>query len=114
MRISNNLFNDRFIDSGKFTLEGADHPGIVHKLTTALAQHGLSVDKMETDQDIAPHGGTVLFRMRGIAQAAAPLCKTFDAARIGQQLRRLGDDLNCTVDLIDITHDTYEASFVAG
>jgi hypothetical protein len=69
---------------------------------------------MHTDQEIAPHGGTVLFRMRGIVQAAAPLGKTFDAHRIRNELRALGDDLNCEVDLIDVTDDTYEASFVAG
>jgi glycine cleavage system transcriptional repressor len=102
------------LDSGKFTLEGADNPGIAHKLTTALSQHGLSIEKMTTDQEIAPHGGTVLFRMRGIAQAAAPLCKTFDAHRIRHELRALGDDLNCEVDLVDVTDDAYEASFVAG
>ena len=60
-------------DKGKFTLEGADHPGIVHKITSALASHGLSIDTMHTDQEIAPHGGAVLFKMHGIVTAGAPL-----------------------------------------
>lgn len=38
-------------------VEGADHPGIVHKVASILCQNGLSIDKMETSDEIAPHGG---------------------------------------------------------
>ena len=39
---------------------GADHPGMVHKVTKALAAHGLSIDRLRTTPDTAalPQGGT--------------------------------------------------------
>ena len=86
-------------DKGKFTLEGADHPGIVHKITSALASHGLSIDTMHTAQEIAPHGGAVLFKMHGIVTAGAPLAAGFDADKIRQNLEAIGDELNCDVTL---------------
>lgn len=101
-------------DAGMFSLEGADHPGIVHKLTTALAQHGLNIDKMETDQEIAPYGGTLLFRMRGVANAFEPLPKTFDVAQIKEELEELGDSLNCEVHMEDVVDDSASGVFYAG
>lgn len=102
------------LDSAYFTLEGADNPGIVHRITAALAKAGLSIDKMETDQEIAPYGGSVLFKMRGVATAAAPLSAGFDPAKIKQEMEELGDTLNCEVTLTDVVDDTYEGSFYAG
>lgn len=89
-------------DSGKFLLEGADHPGIAHKLTSALARHGLNIDKMHTDQEIAPYGGAVLFRMQGTVNLAAPLASGFDADKIRDDLEALGDSLNCEVTMEDL------------
>eukprot|EP00522_Entomoneis_paludosa_P011869 CAMPEP_0172439018 /NCGR_PEP_ID=MMETSP1065-20121228/133_1 /TAXON_ID=265537 /ORGANISM="Amphiprora paludosa, Strain CCMP125" /LENGTH=208 /DNA_ID=CAMNT_0013187639 /DNA_START=132 /DNA_END=758 /DNA_ORIENTATION=- len=100
--------------SGYFTLEGADHPGIVHKMTTALAAHGLSIDKLHTDQEIAPYGGSVLFKMKGIATATAPLAQSFDAIKIKEELADLGDSLNCEVDIEEVVDAHYEGSFYAG
>lgn len=110
---------DRFLiqqypDSAEFTLEGADNPGIVHRITTALAKNGLSIDKMETDQEIAPHGGTMLFKMRGIANAAAPLAAGFDIEAIKKEMAELGDSLNCDVVLEDAHDDSVQGSFYAG
>lgn len=101
-------------DSGYFNLEGADNPGIVHKMTSALAKHGLSIDKMETDKEIAPNGGSMLFKMRGVANAAAPLASGFDIAKIKEELEELGDSLNCDVALEDVVDDKYSASFYGG
>ena len=89
------------IDTGKILLEGADNPGIVHTMTSALAKHGLSIDKMHTDQEIAPQGGTVLFRMNGTVSAAAPLAAGFDVEKIRADLESIGDSLNCDVSLED-------------
>lgn len=101
-------------DSGIFTVEGADHPGIVHSISSALAKHGLSIEKMQTDQEIAPYGGSMLFRMRGIASAAAPLAKSFDSAVIQKELKDLGDSLNCDVTLEDKIDDSASGVFYAG
>lgn len=91
------------IDTGKFSLEGADNAGIVHKVTSILAQNGLSIERMETSDDLAPHGGTTLFRMAGIAHAYEPVAAGFDVEKTKAELEALGDDLNCDIALTDIT-----------
>lgn len=86
---------------GTFNLEGADNPGIVHKVTSALTRYGLSVDKMQTDQEIAPHGGTTLFKMNGVVSAAAPLAAGFDIEKVKADVEAMGESLNCDVSLED-------------
>jgi glycine cleavage system transcriptional repressor len=102
-----------YTDSGLLNLEGADNPGIVHKITTALARNGLSIDKMETDQEIAPHGAAMLFKMRGVATASAPLASGFDISKIKHELEDLGDSLNCDVSLEDIIDDKFSENIHA-
>eukprot|EP00934_Nitzschia_sp_Nitz4_P004245 Nitzschia sp. Nitz4//scaffold139_size61406//31338//32171//NITZ4_006458-RA/size61406-snap-gene-0.3-mRNA-1//1//CDS//3329535846//4235//frame0 len=94
--------------TGRFTLEGADHPGIVHKVTSLLANHGLSIDKMETGEDIAPHGGAVLFRMDGVAHAFQPMSSGFDPEKIKEDLETLGNEMNCDMELIDIPENEWK------
>jgi glycine cleavage system transcriptional repressor len=99
--------------SGRFTLEGADNPGIVHKVTTILSHNGLNIDKMETSDEIAPHGGTTLFKMRGTAHAYDPLAAGFDPSKIRSELSALGNELNCDIDMEDCAEDEYQGSFSA-
>jgi glycine cleavage system transcriptional repressor len=82
-------------------LEGADNPGIVHKLTSFMNRHGLSVDKMETSDEIAPHGGTTLFHMKGTANALEPLAAGFDIDEIKRDMEVLADELNCDIHMED-------------
>jgi len=89
---------------GKLTLKGADNPGIVNKVTKILSKNGLNIDSMETSDELAPRGGTVLFKMKGIAHAYEPLADGFDVSKIKQELSDLGDDLNCDIDLEDLEH----------
>ena len=98
-----------FADSGRFILEGADNPGIVHKVTSVLSQNGLSIDKMETSDEIAPYGGTTLFKMRGIAHAYEPIAAGFDAEKVRDELSSLGNALNCDIDLEEVDSDELEA-----
>ncbi|MFP6748058.1 MAG: ACT domain-containing protein [Alphaproteobacteria bacterium] len=51
-------------------LLGPDHPGIVHDITQCLAEHGASVEEMETGLERAPMGGGRLFRARAPASAS--------------------------------------------
>lgn len=95
-------FSFVFTDSAQFRLEGADNPGIVHTITKALVKHGLSIESLSTDQEVAPHGGTTLFQMTGTASAAAPLAAGFDPQFIKDELATLGDSLNCDVSIEDI------------
>jgi len=86
---------------GRLTLEGADNPGIVNKVTKILSNNGLNIHTLETSDEVAPHGGTVLFRMKGTAHAYEPLSSGFNATKIKQELSELGDDLNCDIELMD-------------
>jgi glycine cleavage system transcriptional repressor len=87
---------------GRLTLEGADNPGIVHRVTKILSSHGLNIDKLETSDELAPGGSTVLFRMRGVAHAYVPLASGFDVGRVRQDLADLADALNCDIALEDV------------
>lgn len=102
------------IDSGQFELEGASYPGIVHKVTSLLTKHGLNIDTMGTTEEIAPHGGTHLFRMKGIAHAFHPLPKKFDPNAIREELHELGDALNCDLTLEDVEEESFSGSFYVG
>ena len=95
-------------------MEGADNPGIVHKVTSLLVTYGLSIDKMETADEIAPMGGTKLFKMRGIANAVEPLAAGFDPSKIKAELADLGDQLNCDISMTDVVEDEYQGSFYVG
>ncbi len=112
------LYTQTFIhyttDSGYFTLSGADHPGIVHKVTQVLVKHRLNIDKMKTHEESAPYGGTTLFFMNGIATSPAPLANGFDPSLIKAELQQLGEEMNCDIDLEDVHDDEYSASFYAG
>jgi glycine cleavage system transcriptional repressor len=99
---------------GQLTLSGADNPGIVHKVTKILSSNGLNIDKLQTSDELAPGGSTVLFKMKGIAHAYAPLAAGFDVGKIKEQLTELGDALNCDIVLEDVTGQEYHGSFHAG
>jgi glycine cleavage system transcriptional repressor len=99
---------------GQLTLSGADNPGIVHRVTKILSTNGLNIDKLETSDELAPGGSTVLFKMKGIAHAYAPLASGFDVGKIKNELLELGDSLNCDIELEDITGQEYHGSFHAG
>jgi glycine cleavage system transcriptional repressor len=99
---------------GQLTLEGADNPGIVHKVTKILSTNGLNIDKMKTSDELAPGGGTVLFKMKGIAHAYEPLASGFNPSKIKQELSDLGDALNCDIELEEVTGEEYQGSFYAG
>ena len=84
-------------------MKGADNPGIDHKVTDVLARHGLNVDRMDTSDSMAPHGGTTLFQMRAIVQAYEPLAHGFpaDLTKCKEELEDLGDNMNCDIRLAD-------------
>lgn len=97
--------------SGKFELEGASYPGIVHRVTSVLSKHGLSIETMGTTEEIAPYGGTHLFKMKGVAHAFEPLPKSFDPDQIREELQELGNDLNCDLNLEDAEEESFSGTF---
>lgn len=75
-------------------LVGPDHPGIVREISRCLAQHGVSVEEMETDIRGAPMAGGALFYARARVRAPARLSE--DVLR--QDLEELASAL-----MVDIT-----------
>lgn len=96
-------------DAGYFTLNGADNPGIVHQLASTLANNNLSIERLATRQIVAPFGGTTLFHMEGIATASSPLPKGFNVTEIKNDVKELGDHLNCDISMEDIDDSGYSA-----
>lgn len=62
----------------------------------------MSIDKLQTSDEIGPHGGTTLFRMDGIAHAYEPMAAGFDPEKIREQLHALGEELNCDIEMEDL------------
>ena len=93
--------------AGRFKLSGADNPGIVHKLTSVLAQNRLTIANMKTKHEEAPFGGTELFTVEGRSVAYEPLSSNFEWTKIREELKELGDSLNCDVEFDDVTGSSF-------
>jgi glycine cleavage system transcriptional repressor len=89
--------------AGRFKLSGADNPGIVHKLTSVLAHHCLTIGNMKTEHESCPFGGTELFTMEGRALGYEPLASGFEMGKVRDELMELGESLNCDIEFDDIT-----------
>ena len=75
----------------------------MHKVTSILAKHRLSIDELKTFEDkSAPYGGLSLFHMSGIATSPAPLANGFDSEVIRNELENLGDEMNCDITFNDV------------
>ncbi len=76
-------------------LTGADHEGIVHKVSAYLARQGINVEAMETDVVPAPVTATPLFQME--AQIKVPAQLTL--AELRGNLDRIGDELGVDIEV---------------
>ena len=90
-----------FSDVGHLILSGADNPGIVHKITSLLANGGLNIDNFETCSDAAPFGGTTLFHMKCRVTGADGM----HVSQIKSDLEQLGNSLNCDIILQEVESD---------
>jgi len=70
-------------------LIGSDRPGIVHKISEALAARGVNVDELNTECDGAPWSGGTLFK--AMARLRAP--KSLDLDRLRDSLEAIASDL---------------------
>ncbi len=50
----------------RIAVEGADHEGIIHEVARHLADHGISIEEMESDCLPAPTSAMPLFSMRAL------------------------------------------------
>ncbi len=75
-------------------LVGGDRPGIIRKVSEALAAQGVNVEELSTECEGAPWSGDTLFRAN--ARLRAPL--SVRPERLRESLEALGADL-----MVDIT-----------
>ncbi len=77
------------------SLTGADHEGIVHKVSAYLAGQNINVESMETSVASAPMSGSPLFQMTAVLKVPTSLAiEPFASA-----LQRIGDELGVDIDL---------------
>lgn len=81
-------------------LVGHDRPGIIHSIASQLAQHGVSIDKLQTRISSGAMSGEQMFQMN--AQLTVPLALDDDALRAS--LEGLANEL-----MVDISFDTAAA-----
>jgi glycine cleavage system regulatory protein len=86
-------------DSQRLSLDllGADRPGIVAEISTALAAHDVSIEELATDVRDAPMAGGTLFEARAVL--VAPTAVSTEA--LGSLLEALGDELMVDITLSD-------------
>jgi glycine cleavage system regulatory protein len=74
-------------------LVGADHEGIVHRVSAYLASQGINVEALETEMVPAPVSATPLFQMQ--AQIKVP--PGLALAELRRNLDRIGDELGVDI-----------------
>jgi glycine cleavage system regulatory protein len=86
-------------DSQRLSLDllGADRPGIVAEVSTALAAHDVSIEELVTDVRDAPMAGGTLFEARAVLVAPT----TLSTEALGSLLEALGDELMVDITLSD-------------
>jgi glycine cleavage system regulatory protein len=81
-------------------LTGADHEGIVHKVSTYLAGQGINVESMETRVSRAPMSAAPLFHMSALLKVPAGVA----AESLADGLRQIGESLGVDIELLPAGH----------
>ena len=84
-------FEDAIEEGHVILLEliGSDRPGIVHKISEALAARGVNVDELNTECEGAPWSGGTLFK--AMARLRAP--RALDLDQLRESLEAIAGDL---------------------
>jgi glycine cleavage system transcriptional repressor len=78
---------------------GADHEGIIHDLTSYLAEQDINIETMDTDVVKAPMSGTPLFKMAGLIVVPPAL----SYSELKDALAHIGDKLGVDAELSPYT-----------
>ena len=81
----------------QLSLLGADRPGIIADISSALAAEGVSIDELSTDVRDAPMAGGTLFEANAVL--VAPTTTSSDA--LSAILEKLADELMVEIRLTD-------------
>ncbi len=79
----------------ELTLTGNDHPGIVHEISSALAERGASIEELKTEVFSGSMSGDKLFS----AQARIVLPADQPAEAVREHLETLAQDIMVDIDL---------------
>lgn len=79
----------------ELTVSGADHEGIVHKISAYLRDHSINIQSMDSDVVHAPVTGTPLFCMRATVQ----LPPSVPVSSLRKSLAEIGDAESVEVDV---------------
>lgn len=71
----------------EITLSGADHEGIVHKVSGFLRDRAINIQSLDTDVVSAPVSGSPLFRMKAIVQVPPSITR----AELQNKLNQIAD-----------------------
>ena len=80
-------------------VSGADHEGIIYRLTRHLSVSGINIENMDTNMVQAPMSGTPLFTMTAII-IVPPKLSYHDWK---DRLQEIGDEVNVTVEVSSYT-----------
>jgi glycine cleavage system regulatory protein len=82
----------------KLEIVGADRPGIVREITSALAQAGVNVEEFSSQVSSAPMSGETLFK----AEARLQIPVQCDLAALRNHLEKIAGDLLVDVSFADV------------
>ena len=82
----------------KLEIVGADRPGIVREITSALAQAGVNVEEFSSQVSSAPMSGETLFK----AEARLQIPVQCDLAALRKHLEKIAGDLLVDVFFADV------------
>jgi glycine cleavage system transcriptional repressor len=78
----------------RIRVDGADHEGIIHEVAQQLAEHGISIEEMESDSSPAPTSGAPLFSMNALVLVPPEVPGLW-----WQKLKEIGSRMNLEVDI---------------
>ncbi|MCI0570388.1 MAG: ACT domain-containing protein [Myxococcaceae bacterium] len=79
----------------RLELTGADRPGIVREVTSALARRGVNIEELSTESVSAPMSGEALFKATADLRCSSQL----DCDTLREDVERLSDDLMVDISL---------------
>jgi len=82
----------------KLEIVGADRPGIVREITSALARAGVNVEEFSSEVSSAPMSGETLFK----ADARLKIPVPCDLVALRKDLERIASDLLVDVSFVDV------------
>ncbi len=88
-------------NSFEIQVNGADNEGLIHEITSHLAELGVSIETMDTGMEPAPMSGGMLFTMTAVILAPPHL----DLDTLQDELEEVGDQLNIDTEVEPYEHD---------